>query len=438
MWINQLTTQERRTMSACFMGWTLDALDVQIYSFVIPTLLALWKISPSEAGMLGTVTLLTSALGGWLAGLLSDRYGRVRILQVAILWYSIFTFLCGFAQTFEQLFVFRALEGLGFGGEWATGAVLIGEVIRNEYRGRAVGFVQTGWAVGWGLAALLFGIAFTVMPPESAWRWLFWIGLAPALLVLWVRRHIDESAVFIRNRTNRTESLGQQLVAIFHPDYLWTTIKVSALATGAIGGSYTFLIWLPTYLKTVRGLSVIGTTSYTVVMIVGAFFGLLLGAHLADRIGRKGTFLVSAIGSAVMLGIYMLIPISDSAMLVLGLPLGFCAFMMFAPMGPYMTELYPTRMRGTGQGFCYNFGRGIGALFPGLVGFLSKSLGLGEAIALFGISAYGLMIIAIAFLPETAGRALVDDGPVTDGDSPDAMPGVYEPLAAGAGVRPIA
>ena len=411
MWIKELTGKERQTMSACFLGWTLDALDVQIYSFVIPTLLAYWKISASEAGILGTATLLTSALGGWLAGLLADRYGRVRILQIAILWYSVFTFLCGFAQSFEQLFVFRALEGFGFGGEWATGAVLMGEVIRNQYRGRAVGFVQTGWAVGWGLAALLFGVAYSVLPPEAAWRWLFWIGLAPALLVFYVRRHVDESPVFTRSRPDRSESFGTQITAIFQRDYLWTTIKVSALATGAIGASYSFLIWLPTYLKTVRGLSVIGTTSYTVVMIAGAYFGLLLGAHLADRIGRRRTFLLSAFGSAIMLGIYMLVPIRDSAMLVLGFPLGFCAFMMFAPMGPYMTELYPTRIRGTGQGFCYNFGRGIGALFPGLIGFLSKSMGLGEAIAVFGISAYALMALAVAFLPETAGAALVDDGP---------------------------
>ncbi len=417
MWIKQLTTMERRTMTACFLGWTLDALDVQIYSFVIPTLLVLWKISPSEAGLLGTVTLLTSALGGWLSGLLSDRYGRVRILQIAILWYSLFTFLCGFTQNFGQLFVCRALEGLGFGGEWATGAVLIGEVIRNEYRGRAVGFVQTGWAVGWGAAALLFGIGFTLLPAETAWRSLFWFGLAPALLVFWVSRHVDESSIYLTHRPQRTETVGQQLTAIFHPDYLWTTIKVSALATGAIGASYTFLIWLPTYLKTVRKLSVIGTTSYTSVLIVGAFFGLLSGAHLADRLGRKGTFLISAFGSAIMLGIYMLVPINDAAMLILGFPLGFCAFMMFSPMGPYMTELYPTRMRGTGQGFCYNFGRGIGALFPGLVGWLSASMGLGEAIAVFGISAYALMVVSIAFLPETAGRSLTDPEPTATADS---------------------
>ena len=152
-----------------------------------------------------------------------------------------------------------------------------------------------------------------------------------------------------------------------------------------------------------------GTTGYTTVMILGAFVGFVLGAYLADAIGRKKTFLVSAVGSAAMLGIYMLAPIGDRTMLVLGFPLGLCAFMMFSPMGPYMTELFPTRIRAAGQGFCYNFGRGIGALFPALVGKLTAVVGLGEAIAIFGIAAYAVMLVAIVFLPETLGRPLPDD-----------------------------
>ena len=159
-WMRELTAGERRTMLGCFGGWSLDALDVQIYSFVIPTLLATWNISRGEAGLLGTITLVVSSFGGWFAGALSDRYGRVRVLQITVLWYAIFTFLCGFAQNFEQLFVLRAMQGLGFGAEWSAGAVLMGEIIRDKYRGRAVGFVQSGWAVGWGAAALLYTLMF--------------------------------------------------------------------------------------------------------------------------------------------------------------------------------------------------------------------------------------------------------------------------------------
>src|SRR5580658_5861644 len=149
-WYRDLTGKERGTMWACFGGWSLDAFDVQMYSFVIPTVIGIWGLSRGEAGLIGTVTLLISSFGGWFSGTLADRYGRVRMLQITIVWYSIFTFFCAFAQNFEQLFILRALHGFGFGGEWAAGAVLMGEVIRDKYRGRGVGIVQTGWAIGWG------------------------------------------------------------------------------------------------------------------------------------------------------------------------------------------------------------------------------------------------------------------------------------------------
>src|SRR6476659_7520221 len=189
-WFGELNAKERRTMGACFGGWALDAFDVQMYSFVIPTVIALWGLSRGEAGLIGTVTLLISSLGGWFSGTLADRFGRVRMLQITILWYSFFTFLCAFAQNFEQLFVLRGLHGLGFGGEWATGAVLMGEVIRDKYRGRGVGFVQTGAAVGPGLAALVYAGLYAILPEAIAWRALFAVGILPALLVLWIRRSI--------------------------------------------------------------------------------------------------------------------------------------------------------------------------------------------------------------------------------------------------------
>ncbi len=182
-WLRDLNGTERRTLSACFGGWALDALDVQAYSFTIPALIALWGISNAQAGLLGTITLLLSALGGWATGALSDRYGRVRMLQVTILCFAFFTFLSGFTQNFTQLFVCRALQGLGFGGEWAAGSVLIGEVIRSQYRGRAVGTVQSGWAIGWGTAAIIYTVLFSALPTALAWRARFWIGILPAALV---------------------------------------------------------------------------------------------------------------------------------------------------------------------------------------------------------------------------------------------------------------
>src|ERR1700722_17322090 len=183
-------------MRARWGGRPLDGFDQQLYSYVVPTVIAVWGMSTGAAGTIGTITVGTSSFGGWFAGALADRFGRVRVLQIAILWYSVFTFLCSFAQNFEQLFILRGLHGLGFGGEWATGAVLMGEVIRDKYRGRGVGFVQTGAAVGPGLAALVYAGLYAILPETIAWRALFAVGIFPALFVLWIRRSIPESEAF--------------------------------------------------------------------------------------------------------------------------------------------------------------------------------------------------------------------------------------------------
>jgi MFS family permease len=405
-WFGELNTKERRTMGACFGGWALDAFDVQMYSFVIPTVIALWGLSRGEAGLIGTVTLLISSLGGWFSGTLADRFGRVRMLQTTILWYSVFTFLCAFAQNFEQLFVLRALHGLGFGGEWAAGAVLMGEVIRDKYRGRGVGIVQTGWAVGWGASALAYTGLYTVLPEALAWRVLFAIGLLPAVFVFWIRRHIDEPEIFRGRQRERTAVGFAHLFSAFRGAHLWTTVKVSLMVAGAQGGGYALGIWMPTYLRTVRGLSAPSTGGFLLVQILGALIGFLLGSYLSDAIGRKATFMWSAIGSFVGILLYLFLPMGNTALFFFGVPLFVVFLMKFPPMGPFMTELYPTEVRGTAQGFCYNAGRAIGALFPAMVGFLGDTMSLGAAIAVFSAIAFGLMIVMLFTLPETRGRSL--------------------------------
>jgi MFS family permease len=406
-WYARLAPKEKRTFWACFGGWALDAMDVQIFSFAIPTIIAVFKITNADAGLIGTVTLLTSSFGGWFAGLLADRFGRVRTLQITIIWFAVFTFLCGFAQTYEQLLVLRALMGFGFGGEWAAGAVLIGEVIRAEHRGKAVGSVQSGWAIGWAIAALLATILFTVMPPETAWRALFFVGVIPAFLVFFVRRFVDEPTVFTAARAQMAARADEPGVfEIFSPAILRTTILTSLLATGAQGGYYAITTWLPTYLKTERQLSVIGTGGYIGVIILGSLVGYLVGAYLADRIGRRANFILYALCSVVTVVVYTVVPLNDAMMLVLGFPLGFFASGIFSGMGAFLTENFPTRMRGSGQGFAYNFGRGIGALNPTFVGLLSATLPLGQSIGVFAVIAYGIVIIAAILLPETRGREL--------------------------------
>ena len=406
-WMRGFAPDERRTFMAAFGGWTMDAMDYMVFSFVIPSLLSLWKISGGEAGLLATVTLLISAFGGWIAGALADRFGRVRVLQFTILWFAAFTCLNGFATGFGTLFTTRALQGFGFGGEWAVGSVLVGEIIHADHRGRAVGTLQSGWAVGWGIAAILYAVFYSVLPETIAWRALFWVGLAPALLVFYVRRYVPEPEIFNQTRRRMATGARSNFLEIFSPQLLATTAFACLLATGAQGGYYAITTWLPTFLRTVRKLTVLNSSAYLAVIIIGSFIGYLVSAWLNDRIGRRASFALFAICSALTVVAYMVLPVDDAVMLVLGFPLGFFASGIFSGMGPFMTELFPSRCRGSGQGFCYNFGRGIGALFPALVGYLSASLGLGAAIGLFAVIAYGLVLIAVAALPETRGKQLL-------------------------------
>ena len=405
-WLRDLSSRERSTMLACWGGWTLDGFDQQLYSYVVPTVIAVWGISTGAAGTIGTVTVVTSSFGGWFAGALADRYGRVRVLQIAILWYSVFTFLCGFAQNFTELFILRGFHGLGFGGEWATGAVLMGEVIRDKYRGRGVGFVQTGAAVGPGMAALVYAGLFAIMPEAIAWRALFWVGILPGLLVLWIRRNIPESEAYVA-RSGAGSPVGfAHLLSAFRGPYLWLTVKVSLMVMGAQGGVWAINFWMPTYLRTVRHLTATGTGLYVAVQAFGALIGFLIGAYLADAIGRKWTFMISAVATIIMVFIYIYVPIGDTGLLLLGIPLNMSILMKFAPMGPFMTELYPTQIRGTGQGFCYNAGRAIGSVFMTAIGFATAIMPLGTAIAVFSTMAHVLMLGMLLVLPETRGRAI--------------------------------
>jgi MFS family permease len=400
----KLGTAERRTFAACFGGWALDALDIQIYTFAVPALIAIWHITNAQAGLLATSALVISAFGGWIAGMLADVIGRARLLMIMIAWFAFFTFLSGFTNNFEQLLVVRGLQGFGFGGEWAAGSVLIGEVVRADDRGKVVGVVQSAWAWGWAAAAILATIIFQVFDQHIAWRLLFFVGILPALLVFYIRSKVPEPVIFQEAKQTAERRSALQ---IFGRELLPTTILGAALATGAQGGYYAITTFLPTFLRTQRHLSVLGTGGYLAIIIVGSWCGYIVSAYLNDAIGRRKNFFIFAIGSLLIVIAYTQAEISDSMMLGLGFPLGFFASGIFSGMGPVLTELFPTSVRGTGQGFCYNFGRGIGAFFPTLVGLLSASVMLGTAIGIFAAISYAIVIAAALALPETRGRELL-------------------------------
>jgi MFS family permease len=399
-----LTPTERRTFWACFGGWVVDGIDYMIYPLVIGTIISQWHVLPSTAGFAVTATLLASAVGGWGAGILSDRIGRVRTLQITVIWFSIFSLFCAFAQNFTQLIVFRALLGLGFGGEWTAGAVLIGETIRPQFRGRAVGSVQSGWAVGWGIAVAIQAAFYLLLPPEEAWRWMFAFGVLPAVLVAVLRRFVSEPEISARSR--QAGASQESFWGIFKMPVLKATLLTSLLGTGAQGGYYAITTWVPLYLKTERHLSVIGTSGYLAVLIAGSLCGYLAGAWLSDRMGRRNLFLLFSLAAPMLVVAYLALPIPDQFMLILGFPLGFCASAYYSGLGPFFTEMFPTSLRGSGQGFAYNFGRGVGALFPTLVGLLAQRMSLGVAITVFAVLAYGLFFIMALIMPETRGRVL--------------------------------
>ncbi|HEY4352859.1 MAG TPA: MFS transporter [Paraburkholderia sp.] len=415
-WYKDLTKPEKRTYWACFSGWGLDAMDTQMYALAIPTLIALWGMTRGEAGLLGTTVLIMASLGGWIAGILADRYGRVRVLQITILWFSLFTLLSAFTNSFEQLMITRGLQGLGFGGEWAVGAVLISETIRPQVRGRAVGSLQAGWAIGYGVAVLLSTLLFSSLAPSFAWRVLFAVGIVPTLLVLWIRRHIEEAPVFAQNRREHAAD-RPSIWAVFEGPTRVTTFKAILLTFGIYGGNYVMITWLPAYLKLVLHLSITNIGGYLAINILGSFAGAFLNGWMADRFGRRRTFIVIACLQAVAVATYTLAPITLPVTLVLGFVLGTLQSGTAAGTGAYIAELFPTRIRGSAQGLCGNAGRAIGAIMPTMVGVLSAKLELGAAMGLCACVSYLLVVTAALMLPETRGRDLTH---VSDDAAPPA------------------
>jgi MFS family permease len=398
-WYSESSPLERRTFWASFGGWALDALDVQMFSLAIPALIAAFHITKAEAGLLSSVTLFFGAIGGWVGGALGDRFGRVKALQITIATFALATFASAFAVSYNQLVVLKAIQGLGFGAEWACGAVLMAEIIRSEHRGTALGAVQSAWAVGWGAAVLLSAVVFTLAPVEIGWRVLFALGLVPALLILYVRRGLKEP-----DRADKVEArppLLATLAGIFHADVLRSTLIGGLFGIGGYAALTTFL---PTFLREERHLSVLGSSGYLAVIIVAFFCGCVVSGYFSDRFGRRANVTLFAAACVATVLAYIFAPLSNTEMLVLGFPLGFFSAGIPASMAALFSELYPAGVRGTGVGFCYNFGRIVSAAFPFLVGFLSDRIGLGPAIGIDAAFAYSLVLLAVLLLPETRGK----------------------------------
>ncbi|PIT40857.1 MFS transporter [Snodgrassella alvi] len=419
MWYKNVSRNERKTFWACFSGWALDALENQMFGLVIPSLIAYFAITKGQAGLLSSATLVTSALGGWFAGALSDRCGRVRTLQIMIVWFAFFTFLAAFVTDYHWLLALKALQGFGIGGEWAAGAVLMAETISSQYRGKVMAIVQSAWAVGWGLSVILFSIVFSLAPESMAWRIMFAVGLLPSLLIFYVRRHVEEPVkqTVETSKTEERQPLADALFGIFSPKLIRTTVLGGLLGLGAHGGYHAIMSWLPTFLKEERHLSVLNSSGYLAVIIVAFWCGCIASSVLLDKIGRRFNVACFAICCVITVRIYLFVPLTNTQMLFLGFPLGFFAAGIPSSLGALFNELYPQQYRGAGVGFCYNFGRILSSIFPFLVGHMSASMSLGSAIGIDASWAYSIVVISVLLLPETKGRDLKQinqDGQISD------------------------
>lgn len=429
-WYSDLDAIERRTYWACFAGFGLDSMDTTIYALVIPALITTLGLTKPEAGYLATAALVGAAVGGWGAGILADRIGRVRILQITILWVAVCTASAAFADSFAQLFVIRFLQGLGYGGEAAVGGVLISEVVRPALRGRVAASVQSSYAVGYAISVGLLPVIASLFPEEIGWRVFFALGIIPAFLVFFIRRLVPESGVYAEAKAAQAKGAeAPPFWAIFSRTHLRRTAAAAIMSTGIFGGAYTMITWLPTYLRTALGLSVTTSAGYLAMNILGSLVGPLCYGLLSDRIGRRPAFMAFLVLQAINAGIYLLAPIGPDLTILLSFFLGAFQGALASGMLPTFAELFPTGIRASGQGFCLSGGRGFGSVVPATVGMLAATLPLGTAMGVCALCSYALAFCAAIALPETIGADLNAVEPAAEvpaGERPLSQPSEHQ------------
>jgi MFS family permease len=404
-WLREGSPAARRALLAASLGWALDSFDVMLYALVLSALLADLSISTATAGLLGSLTLVASGIGGVLFGTIADRRGRRPAMIVSILVYSVFTAACGFAQSVWQLGVFRFLLGLGMGGEWTSGAAIVSETWPDRHRAKAVALMQSSWAIGYAVAALVTAALITTI----GWRGMFFIGLLPALVTLWIQRGVAESEVWLELRNASAAAPRASLRALFSARFAATTVLLTLLSTATIYAYWGLNLWVPAYLSlpTERGglgLGTVWTTFLVVTMQTGTFFGYVSFGYVADAIGRRKTFIAYILIAAALTLVYS---VTRNEWLLLGLgPLvAFFGTGFFSGFGVVTAEIYPTSIRAIAQGFTFNVGRLASAVGPFLVGSMAEQHGFGVAFATLA----GALLVGAAtwiWLPETRGRSL--------------------------------
>jgi MFS family permease len=417
--IRQATPGQRRTLLAAALGWALDAFDAMLYALVLTLLMRDLGMSKATAGLLGTLTLLASGLGGVLFGFLADRIGRKRALMASILTYSVCSFASGLATSIAMLAAARFVLGLGMGGEWNTGATLVAETWPTEFRAKAIALVQSSWAIGFAIAALVAGPVARFF----GWRAVFFVGILPALLTLWIRRGVPESALWEERESSRrpfnvssaadkdvTSYVSASFFSIFRMPYLKSTVALLLFNFFCLFAWWGLFTWMPPYLSLPvaqggRGFGVMGTTTLLVILnLCGMLPGYASFGWVADHIGRRKAFIVYNLMAALLIPLYALarLPI---ALMVLGACVAFFGTGLFSGSGIIGSEIFPTSLRARGLGFTYNGARTMSSVAPFVIGRVGQTRGLGWAFCLCA-GGYLLAAVMASQLPETKGKQL--------------------------------
>lgn len=417
-WRHGVTHYQWLVLFIAWLGWVFDAMDATIYAIVLHPALHDLLQSPGETvsseqvgwygGIIFSIFLIGWAIGGICFGVVADRIGRTKTLIITILIYAIFTGLAALSQDWWHLAIYRFLTALGIGGEWAAGAALVAETWPEEKRAKAAGILQSAWAVGFFLAA-----SFNLLLKGYGWRVMFVIGVLPAFVSLLVRWHVKEPDLWAKAHDQKTVIGTTQVTDIFLPPLRRSTIVGSALAFVAVFGLWGATNWAPTLireLQEMKGLESAASSAYVSYAIMalnaGAIFGYLSFGPLADRFGRRPVFAFMCIGSVVMLPITYLFPTSYAGVLMLLPLLGFFNNGIFSGFPIYLPELFPTRLRATGAGFCFNAGRVLASSAPFLTGWLVTELGsFGRAASTVALI-YLVGLVVLIFAPETRGKPL--------------------------------
>jgi MFS family permease len=401
-WLRSASSPERSSLVAGGLGWMLDAMDVALYALVLAILVGAFGMDTKTAGSLGSLTLVASAIGGFLFGILADRIGRVRSLMASILVYALASAACGLTHTIAQLAVFRFILGLGMGGEWTTAAALIAETWRPEHRGKALGFMQSAYAIGEAIAAFVV----LAVQPWFGWRAVFFVGVLPAFLVFWIQRRVPEPQLWRqRNAARAKVPLGRLLAK----GVLRNGILATAMNACTMFGYWGLFTWIPGYLSLPpsqggRGLSLVKTTAFYLAMCAGKWLGYSLFGFFSDAFGRRKPYFLYLLIAAALVPLYGM---SRSAfwLLALGPFVAFFGTGYFSGYAAIASELFPGDIRAAAMGLSYNIGRGLSALAPFTVGALALRFGIGRAFFLEAGAFLAAALLSLT-LPETRGQKL--------------------------------